>query len=204
MLNNCFNDAHKDAKCLATSPVMEMTKEDLLTWASNSFREGENSLRDTAEALAQAKEKFGATQQEMAKAIGRSQGTVSLLLKWRANGFRGSPFGATTTADREYLHANNIRNQKQENADQTDSRAEADDAERKRKKDDAKSKRKLPFPRVPDWAKILLSGMAQIVDPKQLANVLDGGDMPDVSDEEIDMAMAALKSEWAKMRGGRQ
>jgi hypothetical protein len=83
------------------------SKKDLLARAKKSIEVGDEALRDAAEALATAQETHGTSQQEMAKAVGKSQPWVSRLLQWRREDYPGdSPFGPTTKAERDYAHAN--------------------------------------------------------------------------------------------------
>lgn len=59
--------------------------------AKRAVQAGEHKFREAAEALAEAK-KLGATQQQSAKAIGRSQSWVAQLLAWRKGGYKGGAF----------------------------------------------------------------------------------------------------------------
>jgi hypothetical protein len=59
--------------------------------ARRAIAYGEIKFRDAAELLAKAA-KFGATQRQSAKAVGRSQRWVNALLQWRKNGYLGAPF----------------------------------------------------------------------------------------------------------------
>jgi hypothetical protein len=89
--------------------IMSETKAGLLAQAKKSIEAGDKKLREAAEALAKAQEEHGATQEEMAEAVGKSQPWVSRLLQWRRQGYKeGSPFGPTTKAER-YAHANKSR-----------------------------------------------------------------------------------------------
>jgi hypothetical protein len=92
---------------------MTTDKQRLLAQAKKSIEAGEKKLREAAEALAKAQEEHGATQQEMAKAVGKSQAWVCHLLQWRREGYKSeSPFGPTTKAGREYQHADKISRQR--------------------------------------------------------------------------------------------
>jgi hypothetical protein len=85
----------------ATNTANTITKPELLSRAKAAVEAGEQSFHDAAEALGVAQELHGATQAEMARAIGRSEAWVSLLLRWRRSAYTGnSPFGPTTKADR--------------------------------------------------------------------------------------------------------
>lgn len=77
------------------------TKEELLSRAKAAVEANERSLHDAAEALAIAQELHGATQREMAGAVGKSAPWVNALLKWRRSGYKDeSPFGPKTKAGR--------------------------------------------------------------------------------------------------------
>jgi hypothetical protein len=91
--------AHVSKEPLAA--VNMPTKDDLLRMAKEAIAAGDQSMHDAAEALATAQELHGASQAEMARAIGKSEAWVSLLLQWRRTGFKAeSPFGPTTKAAR--------------------------------------------------------------------------------------------------------
>jgi hypothetical protein len=77
------------------------TKTDLLNRAKAAIEAGWQSYHDAAEALANAQELHCASQAEMARAIGKSEAWVSLLLRWRRSGYKDeSPFGPRTKAGR--------------------------------------------------------------------------------------------------------
>lgn len=77
------------------------TKEELFEKARAAVDAGDQSMRQAAEALATAQELHGASQTEMARAVGKSQAWVSYLLRWHRSGCReDSPFGPTTKAAR--------------------------------------------------------------------------------------------------------
>ncbi|MGH6671790.1 MAG: bifunctional DNA primase/polymerase [Xanthobacteraceae bacterium] len=77
------------------------SKDELLSIANSEIENSEGSLRAAAEALARAEKDFGATQREMAEAVGRSASWVNRLLKWCRSGYKGqSPFGPTTKSVR--------------------------------------------------------------------------------------------------------
>jgi hypothetical protein len=84
-----------------SSATNTATKAALLNRAKAAIDAGEQSLHDCAEALAVAQELHGASQAEMARAIGKSEAWVSLLLQWRRSDYKGeSPFGPRTKAGR--------------------------------------------------------------------------------------------------------
>jgi hypothetical protein len=77
------------------------TKTDLLNRAKAAIEAGLQSFHDAAEALATAQELHRASQAEMARAIGKSESWVSLLLRWRRSGYKDeSPFGPRNKAGR--------------------------------------------------------------------------------------------------------
>src|SRR5271169_6543488 len=84
-------------------PIManSTTKAELLRRAKAAIDAGDRSMHDAAEALAVAQELHGVSQAEMARAIGKSESWVSLLLQWRRTDYKAeSPFGPTTKAGR--------------------------------------------------------------------------------------------------------
>ncbi len=72
--------------------------------ARRAIAAGEGSFRQAAEYLAEAR-KQGATQRQSAKAIGKSPSWVNTLLKWRAAGFKDTPFGPQSKAKRAAVQA---------------------------------------------------------------------------------------------------
>jgi hypothetical protein len=69
------------------------TVTELLSRATRSIDSGESSLRAAAEDLAAAQAQ-GATQRQIAEAVGKSAGWVNRLLQWRETGYRdGTAFG---------------------------------------------------------------------------------------------------------------
>lgn len=80
-----------------SAAVNSPSEEELLSRAKSAVEAGEQSMHDAAEALGIAQELHGTTQADMARAIGKSEAWVSLLLRWRRSGYKGeSPFGPTT------------------------------------------------------------------------------------------------------------
>lgn len=73
-------------------PVSAMTKEELLSRAKQNIDSCETPLRAAAEDIALACDQ-GATQREVAAAVGKSPAWVNRLLKWRSSGYEGSAFG---------------------------------------------------------------------------------------------------------------
>jgi hypothetical protein len=64
----------------------------LLDKAKRAIASGEASLHEAAEYIAKA-EKQGATQRQIAEAVGKSAAWVNGLLRWRRDGYKDSPFG---------------------------------------------------------------------------------------------------------------
>jgi hypothetical protein len=74
------------------------TVADVLRRAKQAIDTG---LHEAAELIGIAQSEYGATQREIATAVGMSVGWVNRLLKWRASGFKtGSPFGPGSKASR--------------------------------------------------------------------------------------------------------
>ena len=96
-----YDNTHTFETAESSIVVNSTTKAELLSRAKAAIDASEQSLHDAAEALAVAKELHGATQTEMARAVGKSEAWVSYLLQWRRSGYKdASPFGPTTKAGR--------------------------------------------------------------------------------------------------------
>jgi hypothetical protein len=77
-------------------PIVE-----LLDRAKHAIDSGEMSLHAAAEDIAAAQEQ-GATQREIAEAVGKSAAWVNRLLQWRQSGYRdGTAFGPQAKASRQ-------------------------------------------------------------------------------------------------------
>ncbi len=77
------------------------SKDELLRRAKDAIGASDQSLHEAADALGDARALHNASQAEMARAVGKSEAWVSLLLRWRRAGYPGeSPFGPTTKAGR--------------------------------------------------------------------------------------------------------
>jgi hypothetical protein len=72
---------------------------DLLKEAKRAIANGEASLQRAAECIAAAQEQ-GATQRDIASAVGKSAAWVNQLLKWRAAGYGQTAFGPAKAAQR--------------------------------------------------------------------------------------------------------
>jgi hypothetical protein len=90
------------AQSIAPSAVVNtLSKEVLFGRAKAAIEASGQFLHDAAEALAIAQELHGASQTEMARAIGKSEAWVSYLLRWRRSGYKDdSPFGPRTKVGR--------------------------------------------------------------------------------------------------------
>lgn len=75
--------------------IVPTTKADVLLRAKTAIENGYASFREAAELLAGAKRDHGATQREMAAAVGKSLGWVNAMLQWRNSNYQSeSPFRA--------------------------------------------------------------------------------------------------------------
>jgi hypothetical protein len=78
-----------------------ITVPELLSRAKQAIESGETSLHAAAEDMAAAQEQ-GATQRQIAEAVGKSAAWVNRLLKWRQSGYRDvTPFGPQARANRK-------------------------------------------------------------------------------------------------------
>jgi colicin import membrane protein len=78
-----------------------ITITELLERAKRAIETGQNSLRDAAEDIADAREQ-GATQRQIADAVGKSAAWVNQLLKWRKSGYQdATAFGPQARATRQ-------------------------------------------------------------------------------------------------------
>src|SRR5882672_2292123 len=79
-----------------------------------------NSLRTATDDMAAAKAK-GATQRQIADAVGMSPTWVHQRLKWRTDGYReATPFGRQSRANRQRAKAGQAADQNEQKADQSD------------------------------------------------------------------------------------
>lgn len=78
-----------------------MLTHELLVRAKNAIHAGDKSLRSAAEDIANAQAQ-GATQRDIARAVGKSAAWVNRLLQWKDKGFPDStPFGPASKAARQ-------------------------------------------------------------------------------------------------------
>jgi hypothetical protein len=83
------------------SGTVMMTVTELLGRAKHAIESGENSLHAAAEDIAAAQEQ-GATQRQIAEAVGKSAAWVNRLLQWRESGYHdGTAFGPQAKASRQ-------------------------------------------------------------------------------------------------------
>jgi hypothetical protein len=76
----------------------------LLSRAQLAIDSGETSMRSAAEDIAAAQEE-GATQRQIAEAVGKSAAWVNALLKWRAGGYQdATAFGPEAKSSRQRAH----------------------------------------------------------------------------------------------------
>jgi hypothetical protein len=72
----------------------------LLSWAKLWIEAGK--LREAADAMFNAHDQYGASQQKIAAAVGKSQGWVSRMIRWRRERFKDdTPFGPASKDARE-------------------------------------------------------------------------------------------------------
>jgi hypothetical protein len=69
-----------------------MTIDQLLDKAKRAITSGDACMREAAENIAEAQEQ-GATQRQIADRLEKSAAWVNQLLKWRADGYKGTAFG---------------------------------------------------------------------------------------------------------------
>lgn len=87
------NKPESEAVSVSGSNAATITADELLERAKRTIDSAIISLRPAAEDIAAARD-LGATQREIAAAVGMSLGWVNALLKWRRNGYQDStPFG---------------------------------------------------------------------------------------------------------------
>jgi len=98
---------------------------ELLSRARHAIEAGENSLHDAAEDIAAAREQ-GATQRQIAEAVGKSAAWVNRLLKWRQSGYQdGTAFGPQAKASRQRVRDVQATERKKEKPATTSEQAQA-------------------------------------------------------------------------------
>jgi hypothetical protein len=89
-----------------------ITVPELLIRAKRAIESGDTSMRAAAEDIAGAQEQ-GATQRQIAEAVGKSAAWVNRLLRWRRSGYQdGTAFGAQARASRQ--RARGVQSPKQQ------------------------------------------------------------------------------------------
>jgi hypothetical protein len=84
----------------------------LLSQATRAIEAG-GKPREAAAAMSIAHEKYGASQQKIAAAVGKSQGWVSCMLRWRREGFRDdTPFGPASKDARMWARIGRLTGQR--------------------------------------------------------------------------------------------
>jgi hypothetical protein len=102
-----------------------MTVTELLSRAKHAIESGETSLHVAAEDIAAAQEQ-GATQREIAEAVGKSAAWVNRLLKWRQSGYQdGTAFGPQAKASRQRAQHVQATEQKKRKPATTSEQAQA-------------------------------------------------------------------------------
>jgi hypothetical protein len=102
-----------------------MTVTELLSRAKHAIASGETSLLTAAEDIAAAKEQ-GATQRQIAAAVGKSAAWVNRLLKWRQSGYQdGTAFGPQAKASRQRAQHVQATEQKKQKPATTSEQAQA-------------------------------------------------------------------------------
>ena len=97
-------------------------------------KSGETSLRAAAEDIAAAQEQ-GATQRQIAEAVGKSAAWVNQLLKWRHSSYRDvTPFGPQAKASRQ--RANRVQSPERKDQKPASTSGQARAAERRQQEDD--------------------------------------------------------------------
>ncbi len=97
----------------------------LLRRAKLAIESGETSLRAAAEDIAAA-QVHGATQRQIAKAVGKSAAWVNRLLAWRRSGYQdGTPFGPQAKASRQRAQRVQASQRKKQKAATTSEQAQA-------------------------------------------------------------------------------
>ena len=114
-----------------------MSVPELLSRAKRAIESGETSLRAAAEDIAAAQEQ-GATQRQIAEAVGKSAAWVNQLLKWRHSSYRDvTPFGPQAKASRQ--RANRVQSPEQNDQKPASTSGQARAAERRQQKDDQRT-----------------------------------------------------------------
>jgi hypothetical protein len=137
---------------MTARPIDQLLKE-----AKCAIEDGESSLKQAAECIAEAQNQ-GATQREIATAVGKSAAWVNQLLKWRSDGYKGTAFGSAKAEQRATFRQSEQKEESRpvttneqarieqaraeaERARERAARAEAERAKHERKKAEANARR---------------------------------------------------------------
>jgi hypothetical protein len=131
----------------------------LLKDAKCAIEDGESSLKQAAECIAEAQNQ-GATQREIATSVRKSAAWVNQLLKWRSDGYKGTAFGSAKAEQRAAFRQSEQKEKsrpvtteeqarveqarveaKAERARERAAKAEAERAKHERKKTEANARR---------------------------------------------------------------
>jgi hypothetical protein len=97
---------------------------ELLSRARHLYESGLSSWRAATEDIAAAKAR-GATQRQIADAVGMSSTWVHQMLKWRTDGYKdATPFGRQSRASRQRAKASQATDQKKQKAEKSDTGAD--------------------------------------------------------------------------------
>jgi transposase len=111
-----------------------MSVTELLSRAKQAIESGETSLRAAADDIAAAEEQ-GATQRQIAEAVGKSAAWVNRLLKWRESGYQDdTAFGPQAKASRQ--RARRVQSPERKNQKPASTSEQARVAERRRQIED--------------------------------------------------------------------
>jgi hypothetical protein len=98
---------------------------ELLKRAKQAIESGESLLQNAAEDIASA-QKLGATQRQIAEAVGKSPAWVNRLLQWRQSGYQdGTAFGPQAKASRQRAQRVQASEQKKQKPATTSEQAQA-------------------------------------------------------------------------------
>jgi hypothetical protein len=99
-----------DLSLLELETASEIAAQEL-SWAKLSIEDGKR--REAADYMYNAHDLYYATQQEIAAALGKSQGWVSRMIRWRRERFKDeTPFGPASKGARERAHISRLIGQR--------------------------------------------------------------------------------------------
>jgi hypothetical protein len=119
------------------SGAVMITITELLDRAKHAIASGDASLRAAAEDIAAAQEQ-GATQRQIAEAVGKSAAWVNRLLKWRSSGYEdATAFGPQAKASRQ--RAQRVQSPEQNEREPTSTSEQAEAAATRARAETAKA-----------------------------------------------------------------